>query len=564
MQLVPPSLRTDRSSTIRQSLDGSSAPLSEHQDPGGAEFSRTDTAEGSSIYGSNASISSYASTTSTSGRRMIIPLYNLQAHNVMTNTVVDAGTDAKVAKFQKRGLEVIGLAVLEPVEVWGEAPIVSGSSTSTRTSIDGANGSAFSHNNNKELGVLSPPGSPSIAKDAAIPQQQIKHSMTNSSLLTPDAPPSGAKKMFGKFFRRNPARPTSMTFSQGADASTASSRPKKPTSDSSNIPMSPPPSATFSPPDTPTTSTGSRPLVLGVQPAMSSPVHPPHGRPGKYVWVVRRWLKTSDSSILGGMMGKLNVNGKDTLGLGFATSGGMGQIEVRFEWSRGVTARKRKDSKKEKRPAPTTGQGSNGSTQIGRTNTLATQSSKEHLTAPAQKNKRFSNLSQRTASTHTGTSDEQEQENDGDESDPEDSETPWTCVVSIQRVAAAPRFSSLSSSRPSTATSPSSYQQQHDQGVRVKVATLSPTPHHPKVVSMLKVPFPLPDIEVDKLTVRRRTVTPSGGARPMTSAGHEGLVLTAEEIKDVVSCTGLWLVVREGFGGVGKVSRKGDGWKIRG
>ncbi len=26
---------------------------------------------------------------------------------------------------------------------------------------------------------------------------------------------------------------------------------------------------------------------------------------------------------------------------------------------------------------------------------------------------------------------------------------------------------------------------------------------------------------------------------------------------------GLWLVVREGFGGVGKVSRKGDGWRIR-
>jgi hypothetical protein len=50
---------------------------------------------------------------------MIIPLYNLQAHNVMTNVIVDAGTDAKVAKFQKRGLELLGLAVLEPVEVFG-------------------------------------------------------------------------------------------------------------------------------------------------------------------------------------------------------------------------------------------------------------------------------------------------------------------------------------------------------------------------------------------------------------------------------------------------------------
>lgn len=31
--------------------------------------------------------------------------------------------------------------------------------------------------------------------------------------------------------------------------------------------------------------------------------------------------------------------------------------------------------------------------------------------------------------------------------------------------------------------------------IRVKVATLSPTPHHPKVVGMLKVPFPLIDLD---------------------------------------------------------------------
>ena len=44
---------------------------------------------------------------------------------------------------------------------------------------------------------------------------------------------------------------------------------------------------------------------------------------------------------------------------------------------------------------------------------------------------------------------------------------------------------------------------------------------------------------------------------------YAGLTLTAEEIKDVVCGTGLWLVVREGFGGVGRVNRKGDGWRIR-
>lgn len=32
---------------------------------------------------------------------------------------------------------------------------------------------------------------------------------------------------------------------------------------------------------------------------------------------------------------------------------------------------------------------------------------------------------------------------------------------------------------------------------------------------------------------------------------YSGLVLTAEEIKDIVCGTGLWLAVREGFGGLG-------------
>ena len=268
-------------------------------------------------------------------------------------------------------------------------------------------------------------------------------------------------------------------------------------------------------------------------------------------------------------MGKLSVNGKDALGLGamgFSMMGGVGQVEVRFEWTRGVTGRKRekrsKDNKRGSLPAAT-GQGANGN-QSQRTSLIVSHSSKEHLTTPSKKDKRLSGLSQQSASTQTGTSDEHEhQEEDGDESDPEDSETPWTCAVSVQRVVpSSARQSSMS--RPSTATSPSTYQQQHGQGVRLKVATLSPTPHHPKVVSMLKVPFPLPDIEVDKMAVRRRALTPSGIARPGTSTGHEGLILTAEEIKDVVSCTGLWLVVREGFGGVGRVSRKGDGWRIRG
>ena len=55
-----------------------------------------------------------------------------------------------------------------------------------------------------------------------------------------------------------------------------------------------------------------------------------------------------------------------------------------------------------------------------------------------------------------------------------------------------------------------------------------------------------------------------GGASMVEQTSVSGVLLSAEEIKDAVCCTALWLVVREGFGGVGRVKRQGDGWRIRG
>ena len=71
-------------------------------------------------YASSTSSFSSVASSSASLRRTIVPLYNLQAHNVMTNVIVDAGTDAKIAKFQRRGIVLIDLVSLEPVEVWGD------------------------------------------------------------------------------------------------------------------------------------------------------------------------------------------------------------------------------------------------------------------------------------------------------------------------------------------------------------------------------------------------------------------------------------------------------------
>lgn len=73
--------------------------------------------------------------------------------------------------------------------------------------------------------------------------------------------------------------------------------------------------------------------------------------------------------------------------------------------------------------------------------------------------------------------------------------------------------------------------------MRLRIATFkfSPTPHHPKIAALIKAPFPLPDVVVDKLQVRRRAVSPKGIARPswnLNGGAPDGgrLVLTAEEM----------------------------------
>ncbi|KAH9957771.1 hypothetical protein BC827DRAFT_1269966 [Russula dissimulans] len=73
-------------------------------------------------------------------------------------------------------------------------------------------------------------------------------------------------------------------------------------------------------------------------------------------------------------------------------------------------------------------------------------------------------------------------------------------------------------------------------------------------------------VDGSDVTVCWRAVRAQGIARPnwdVEAKGQDVLVLTEEEIKDVVSSTGLWLVVRRDIGGVGRISRKGDGWPMR-
>ena len=292
-----------------------------------------------------------------------------------------------------------------------------------------------------------------------------------------------------------------------------------------------------------------------------------------------------------------------------STSSSGSPVEVRFEWTR----QKPKSSLgKERKNGEDEGKASRRTSKALSSKTPSTSSFAQHQQqqsapstlspephSPRSKVKRLERSvdreSRRSSSpkpgsirTHTTHSDGSprrgqslEDEDDGEESDAEDSETPWTCTLVLK-----PHPSTTS---PSLVHSPT---QQPPQEIRLKVGQVVPAPHHPKVVTVLKIPFPLPDIEVDKAILHKRVITPSGVARPATASSSvnspsspptssgspfsnpfgrnsnqqqpkPALILTAEEIKDIVSCTSLWLIVREGFGGVGKEKRKGDGWRIR-
>ncbi|KAH7927569.1 hypothetical protein BV22DRAFT_1193508 [Leucogyrophana mollusca] len=594
VQLVPPHSRHDRPSTIVQSLDTSAHDSPEHT--GSTDLKRTTSnrsdASGYSGYTSAASISSFASTSTTSsGRRMIIPLYNLQAHNVMTNIIVDAGTDAKVAKFAKRGLEIVGLAVLEPIEVWG-SPSLPGAlpgAGSARTSVD---------DGQREFGLYPRPPTLSTSRPVTPERPSTSHSVSSrvtrelshkpSVTLTPPTPESsavndalpqrGAKRLFTKMFKKKettrslPVSAPAITELPGAPGS--SHRSSMTARQSRDFPLPGALQTDESAPSSPMTGAIPTlcPPVLGIQPALYPPIFPPKGRPTMYVWVVRKWLKGSDNGILNGMMGKLSVNSRQDLAI---TS--PAQVEVRFEWSRG-----RKKTKERGRKAAVGRKASATGTADGRSvsrrrsavvssNTPST-TSLTGAASPTQDpstkadssptNHRQSTLSHHSSNSDTATSLESSaahhREDSGDESDPEDSETPWSCTLSVQRLRPTTFPIARAGSLNDQERSPV---RDREHAIRLKVAMLSPTPHHPKVVGLLKVPFPLPDIEVEKLAIRKRVVTAQGVSRTVSNAGE--LVLTAEEIKDSISSTALWLVVREAFGGVGRERRKGDGWRIR-
>lgn len=217
-------------------------------------------------------------------------------------------------------------------------------------------------------------------------------------------------------------------------------------------------------------------------------------------------------------------------------------VEIRFEWARGKKKRERGEFPQDDQSSPpagrpvsivSVGDGENlglpegGSFRSVSPDTRSRRGS-ESQPRPRRNSKRSASPTKRNPSSCS---------DDGEDSDPEDSETPWSCTLRV--------FPLDGSSEP----------------LKLRLANLVPAPHHPKVIGQFKMPFPLPDVNVQNLELIARSANDPFG---MDHHGKDGgMVMTAEEIKDVVCTTGLWLMVREGFGGLSGKKRKGDGWKIR-
>ena len=114
-----------------------------------------------------------------------------------------------------------------------------------------------------------------------------------------------------------------------------------------------------------------------------------------------------------------------------------------------------------------------------------------------------------------------------EDSDPEDSETPWACSIWVKRT-----------------------------GQRQLLGTLTPAPHHPKVIAALKIPQKLEIVSLAE--VKATTVDQSGQGQAqvaMATRVRREVCLTEENLKDVVCVTAMWLVAREEFGGLGRKKR---------
>lgn len=543
--------------------------------------SSTHSARSSRSEASSGGMSCSSSTTGAS--RRVTPLYNLNFHSITATTVTDAGTDDKVAKFGKRGVEIDGFGQLEPHElIRGINDLVSLQERRRSSLKDSLALHAQSQKSGSNLNLtdamsevsrtrsrqngspLLPPPRASIDLGAPVQLRPNEEPPTSFDAMSPEAKnPTEGGLLGGKFlskFKRFSINPASSTTNTSVRNSTfgSPSRTATAASESSNV------ASVFSKVTSAAVSKiresggGTNPMAglsdeqseiksakesmvsMGAQPnginidtpqlIVGGGLRGDYRRTEGYYWTVRKWNRRNaqedveegeaqswhkeagNNPILNSVWKRFNIVNR--MG-GQEMHPPCRDVPVRFEWTRSTDHRKSSAVSSGHGKASTDGNGvksrlgnmprssfSRPSTDVKNGDALKPPKSTSRPSSV------YSNMSASRRSVDAGSQAGSHigSVEDGEMSDPEDSETVWACHLVLG---------------PTT---------------RIPIGSLTPTPHHPKLVGQLTIPFPLPDLSQSGL-------------------GTDGAGLTREELKDIISVTCLFVVIREGFGGLVKKKR---------
>lgn len=528
-----------------------------------------------------ASSSSYGGGgSSSSSNRRVTPLYNLSIHSILPTTISDAGTDQRVAKYSKKGVEIDGFGVLEPSE------LLLGINDLATLEASGVNGSGSGYGAAISPGVVSPAraSNDGIGEPTSDPgvEPVVEEPPTSFDSMTPEAqsPDShlGAKLMrrfkgFSLNLGKGADAPATTSGAAGSIAPSTSSNSLKPSISTFLSTLGGPKSAglvkpaTLASPEGATAGGAAASVPLSARPLSTSGLSvvtagtsshdvaqmTPGGglsesgrRTQGYYWTVKRYTRRVTDSEGHSPRVPLGADGQNpvlkNVWRRFNSVNRLGgderhphpsEIPLRFEWTREGRSNSNSlsagalDARAAKRLSTgSASAGGGGGDRVGRRASLRpptarkTSSSQGHGRAVSTGRAgagRSQSSSARGSLEHNGNGRDSsalddgagDDDDSGDLSDPEDSETPWSCHLVLGA------------------------------STRIPIGTLSPAPHHPKLVAQLAVPFPLPDLS-------------------QTGLGADGAGLTREEIKDVICVTCLHLVIRESFGGLGRVRRRGD------
>lgn len=546
--------------------NGGNSTLTAPTTPNGSEsLKRSSSMTSSRSTRSEASSGGYSNASSSNSGRRVTPLYNLNFHNITATTVTDAGTDEKVAKFGKKAVEIDGFGQLEPHEYFtgvNDLATLMQRRQSSRTALSNTSNSDFNSLDalseaSHHQGTFITKTTSRLSDVGVAPHDQVPP--TSFDAMSPEAKNPEETGLGGKFLSRFKKFSIGTGQNLGGKINSIGTQSIRSGNTTHDTPTSLLAKVTSSVNKVKeggetidentdvmnrTESMVGGQITLGQALGIDVPQLIAGGglrsdgrKTEGYFWTVKKWNRRSaldyqedgrdlrleeagSNPILNSVWKRFNIVNR--MG-GQEIHPPCSEVPVRFEWTRNKERKKSSVvSSGHSKPGAADGairiQGARrsffdrGSLDVknnteGGNNVESIDVIRNNLKPPkpgqtSRPSSIYSNSSNRPRGSMDAGSQGGSYEN-GEDSDPEDSETIWSCHLVLG---------------PTT---------------RIPIGSLSPTPHHPKLIGQLSIPFPLPDLSHSGL-------------------GADGAGLTREELKDIISITCLFVVIREGFGGLVK------------